>query len=102
MTNKIKSFSILQEDGNFQLLELKKNHERTLICWLNTDDNIVSIALFHKNEKPNALSHRVLLTKWGYPTYFISNMTTTEAANIVTLYLKDIQDENFWWETDKI
>ena len=98
----IDKFSVLQEDGNFKLLELKHINMRTLVCWLNTDDGIISIALFHNNEKPNSLSSKASLTQWGYPTYFISDMIDEkEAAKVVTLYLKDMLAKKFWWEIDK-
>ena len=99
MTKKIEPFPVLEEDGQFKLLEIKQINNRTLVCWVNTDDSIISLAIFHDSERPNEISQKASLSQWGYPTYFVSEMLDTEeASEIVTLYLKDMMANNFWWE----
>ena len=97
-----KPFSILEEDEGFILLELKQINSRTLICWYNPNYGDISVNLF-SNEQPNALSRRTTLSEWGYATKMITNLATpAEAAEVVSLYLQDMEKNNFWWEIDEL
>jgi hypothetical protein len=94
-------FSVLDQDENILLLERVISNGRTLICWINTDDDIISISLFNLFQRPNRLSRKSTKKIWGYPTHFVSNIETCqEAAEVVTLYVKDFEKENYWWEQD--
>lgn len=89
----------LSNQDEYKLLEEKTINNRTILCWYNSNDNIISISLFNTSEKPNELSRRSPLTNWGYVTYMATNMMTTkEASEVVSLYLKDMESNNFWWE----
>jgi len=93
--------SVLQEDGNFKLLEIKSINARTLLCWINTNDEIISVALFADEQECDEMDQKKL-TEWGYPTHFVSNIIfIEEASQVVSLYLKDMEDKNFWWEKIK-
>lgn len=89
----------INEENGWKLLEEKSINDRTLICWHNPNDNIISLVLFNLTEQPNALSQRSPYSNWGYVTYMVTNMyTPKEAAEVVGLYLKDMEKENYWWE----
>jgi hypothetical protein len=97
MSNKLGSFDILEEDDGWKLLEERSINDRTLVCWYNPNNQIISVALFHLTDNIRNIS--VKNDFWGFPTYYVTRMhTPTEAANIVSLYLKDMEDGNFWWE----
>ena len=97
-----KKLSVLSEDEGWKLLEQITINDRTLICWYNPDDKIISLSLFHLTEQPNEISKKSPYTTWGYVTYLTTNMmSVSEAAEVVSLYLKDIENENAWWEIDK-
>ena len=90
-------FETMEEDEGYKLLERKSVNDRTLICWYNPKEQQISLALFHtlKNFKGSSLYSR-----WGYPTYYVGGMyTEDEAAEVVSLYIKDMEADNCWWET---
>lgn len=92
---------VIQEDCGWKLLEQRTFNDITIICWFNPNDNIISLSLFNLVEQPNALSRRSPFTTWGFATYMVSNMMTVkEAAEVVGLYMKDIENNNLWWEKD--
>jgi len=94
-------FGIIEEDEGWLLLEQKTINKRTLISWYNPNSQTISLFLFHNTEKPNEFSQRATPSVWGYPTYFVTNMMTTkEASEVVSLYLQDMEKDNFWWEKD--
>lgn len=89
---------IKQEEG-WKLLEEKTINDRTLLAWYNPDDKIISLMLFHLIDQPNAVSLRSPYTTWGYVTHMATGIyNCKEAAEVVGLYLKDIENDNFWWE----
>lgn len=88
--------TVMDEDEGWKLLERKSINNRTLIAWYNPIDSIISIALFHLTEN---LRNSSTYTNWGYPVYFVTDMNTPkEAAEVVSLYLQDMEASNFWWE----
>ena len=90
---------VLEENDGWKLLEEKTFNDRTLVCWYNPNDSVISLMLFHLTDQPNEISQRSPYTTWGYMTYAVSGMyTCEEAANVVSLYLQDMEKENFWWE----
>jgi len=92
-------FNPLDEQDGWKLLEERSINDRTLVAWYNPDDSIISFAIMHLTEQPNALSLRSSYTTWGYITHMESMMyTTSEAAEVVSLYLQDMENENYWWE----
>ena len=92
---------VIQEDQGWKLLEEITVNDISLIAWYNPNDGVISLSLFNLIEQPNALSKRSPYTTWGWVTYMASQMTTTkEAAEVVGLYLKDIENNNIWWEKE--
>jgi hypothetical protein len=90
----------LEEDYGWLLLEKKTINDRTLICWYNPNDSIISLCLFHL-EPINRLSQSSPETTWGYATKLVTGMyTEKEAAEVVGLYLNDMETANYWWELD--
>lgn len=89
----------LAEEDGWKLLEEFTFNDRTIIAWYNADDGVISLILTHLTDKPNELSKRSPYTTWGYVTWMVSEMyTCEEAASVVSLYMKDMQKENYWWE----
>lgn len=89
----------IDEEEGWKLLERKSINDRTLICWHNPDTSVVSLCLFHLTEQPNELSKRSPYSTWGYATAFVTGMyTLSEASEVVSLYLQDMEKDNFWWE----
>lgn len=92
----------IDEDGEFKLLEQISINERTLIASYDCSKKTISLVLFHLTDQPNQVSRVVPESTWGYTTHFVDKMMTEkEAAEVVGLYLKDIETENFWWEKDR-
>ena len=86
---------------DWKLLEYITINDRTLLCYYNGDLNQSGLLIFHLTDTPNELSRRSPYATYGYCTHIVFNMhTLKEAAEIYGLYLKDINDENFWWEND--
>ena len=55
------------------------------------------MTIFHLTEKPTNMP--IVESTWGFVRLFIDKMLTTkEAAEVVGLYMKDIENENYWWE----
>ena len=89
----------IEENEGWKLLEQFTSNDRTIIAWYNPNDGIISLMLFHLTDQPNDLSQRSPYTTWGYMTHAASHMhTCKEAADVVSLYLKDLEQENYWWE----
>lgn len=99
MKKKLDIDNPIDADGDFKLLENRSINDRSLICWYNIVDKTYNLSIFHISEQPNELSKRSPYTTWGYMTYAASDMATaTEAAEVVGLYLQDIESDNCWWE----
>lgn len=89
----------LREEDGWKLLEERTFNDRTLIAWYNPNDSVISLIITHLCEQPNELSMRSPYTTWGYVTHFTTAMyTIKEAAEVVSLYLQDMEKENYWWE----
>ena len=89
----------IDEQDGWKLLEEYTFNDRTLIAWYNDDDGIISLILTHLTDQPNELSKRSPYTTWGYVTWMVSEMhTCEEAASVVSLYMQDMEKENWWWE----
>lgn len=83
----------------WKLLEQKTFNDITLLCWYNSDDKVIQMSLFNLTEQPNELSQRSPYTTWGYLTHFVQSMyNEKEAAEVVSLYLQDMENNNLWWE----
>jgi len=90
---------VLREEDGWKLLEEKTINDRTILVWYNPNDQVISLMLFNVSEQPNEVSKRSPYTTWGYVTFFASQMKTPkEAAEVVSLYLKDMENEKYWWE----
>ena len=89
----------IDENPERILLEKITINERSLVAWYEVESKSISLMLFHYDEQPNALSKLSPYTTWGYLTRAEEKMMSeAEAAEVVGLYLKDIENENFWWE----
>lgn len=89
----------IDEDSGWKLLEERTFNDRTLVAWYNPDDGIISLIITHYSDQPNELSKRSPYTTWGYITHMVSGLyTCKEAAEVVSLYMQDIEKENAWWE----
>jgi hypothetical protein len=91
----------IEVDGEYKLLENISINDRSLICWYNGDDKTYNISIFHLTDQPNSISKKSPLTTWGYCTFSICDIESViEAAEVVGLYLQDMEKANYWWETD--
>jgi len=89
----------IEQDEGWKLLEQITINYRTLIAWYNPDDSVISLMVSHLTDQPNELSRRSPCTTWGYVTHMVTGMyTCEEAGNVVSLYLQDIESDNYWWE----
>lgn len=89
----------IDEDETHKLLEQISINERTLVATYDIANKSISMVLFHLTEQPNQISKLAAESTWGYTTHFVDKMMTEkEAAEVVGLFLKDIENENFWWE----
>ena len=92
-------FDIIDEEDGWKLLEEFTRNDRTIIVWYNPNDGVISLIITHLDGQPNALSQRSPYTTWGYVTHMETKMMTeSEAAEVVGLYLKDMENDNWWWE----
>lgn len=92
-------FNPLDEKDEWKLLEEKSINDRSLIAWYNPEDGVISLAITNLTDQPNEMSKRSPYTTWGYITHMETYMQTpSEAAEVVSLYLQDMEKDNFWWE----
>ena len=93
------SLGIIREEDGWKLLEEKSINDRTILVWYNPDTKVISLMLFHVSDQPNELSKRSPDTTWGFVTFYATEMKTPkEAAEVVSLYLQDMEKSNFWLE----
>ena len=96
---KTPELSTLREEDGWKLLEEKTINDRTLLAWYNPREDMISLMIFHVSDQPNEFSKRSPHTNWGFATFWASEMKTPkEAAEVVSLYLKDMENERYWWE----
>jgi hypothetical protein len=89
----------LEEDDGWKLLEQRTINDRTIIAWYNPTTTNISLCLFHLTDQPNSLSLNSPYSTWGYVTHMETGMyTCKEAAEVVSLYLQDLENGNYWWE----
>jgi hypothetical protein len=86
-------------DKDWKLLEEVSWNDRTIIVWYNSDQKMISLVMFNLTDQPNELSKKAPYSNWGFLTHYVSQMySEKEAASVVSLYLKDMESENYWWE----
>ena len=91
-----------KEVDGWKLLEERTISDRTLIAWYNPNEKVISLIICHISEQPNQLSRKSPYSNWGYVTHFVTRMhTPKEAAEVVSLYLQDMENDRCWWEKDK-
>lgn len=91
----------IEEDDGWLLLCRETLNDRTIIMWFNGYTDQVNMSIFHQFEQPNAFSRRAKESQWGFMTHFVENIKTEEeATQLVNLYLKDMDEDNIWWEKD--
>lgn len=91
----------IEEDEGWQLFAREIINKRTLICYSAPNTGLFNISLFHLTKQPNLLSQTTPKSPWGYATYCIRDIITdTEATELVNLYLIDMFNNDFWWETE--
>ena len=96
-------FKVIEEEDGWKILEKFTINDRTLLCWHSPNTETTSLSLFHLTDQPNDLSKRSNITQWGYTTHHIPQFQSLpEAAEVVSLFLQDMEKENFWWEIDKL
>jgi len=89
------------DTDNVKLLEEISINDRTIISWYDADFDKYSIIIFHLYEQPNAMAKQCECSTWGYPTHLITNISTMyEAVEVFTLFLKDFESQNYWWENE--
>jgi hypothetical protein len=90
----------IDEKDGWKLLDNFCFNDRTLIAWYNPDTSSIGMFITHLSEQPNELSKLAPESTWGFITHHVSAIyTCKEAAELVELYIKDMKDENYWWET---
>lgn len=86
-------------DDGWRLLEQVTFNDRTLLCWYNADNSTIGLFLFNAFDRPNEMSKKSPESTYGYVTHSVSSIyTEKEAAEVVGLYLKDLENDNIWWE----
>ena len=89
-----------ENDKEWKKLEEKSINDRSLIAWYNPESKDFSLVIFHLTDQPNEISKKAPLSTWGFLTHYISGMyTAKEAAEVVSLYLQDMENDRFWWES---
>lgn len=89
----------IDEEDGWKLLEEFTFNDRTLVAWYNPNSGVFSLLTTHITDQPNELSKRSPHTTWGYVTHIVSGIyTCTEASEVVSLYMKDLESNNAWWE----
>jgi hypothetical protein len=87
------------EDKSWKLLEEKSINDRTIIVWYSPEKKMISLVLFNLTDQPNEISKKAPHSNWGFLTHYISQMySEKEAAEVVSLYLKDMESGKAWWE----
>lgn len=87
------------ETNKSRLLEEKTINDRSLVCWYEEDTKQAKFMIFHLTDQPNEISKKSPYTNWGYLTLLITGIyTLQEAAQVVSLYLQDMEKDNCWWE----
>jgi hypothetical protein len=88
-------------DDKWRLLEEYTFNGITILAYYNGELKQSGILLFNYEKQPNELSKKSPNTHWGFVTHCVFNMhTLSEVAEVFGLYLKDIENENLWWEKD--
>jgi hypothetical protein len=83
----------------WKLLEQKSINDRTIVVWYNPQEAVISLIIFHLTDQPNEFSKQSPYSTWGWATYYTSQMyTEKEAAEVVSLFLQDMESDNYWWE----
>ena len=96
---RLKTITNQVNSDRFKLLEQISINERSLVASYDCNEKTINLVLFNLTEQPNKISKSAPKSTWGYATHFVDKMMTEkEAAEVVGLYLKDIENENFWWE----
>lgn len=90
---------IIEEDEGWLLLARRTFNDRTVICWQNGETKEFNIALFNL-ERSNTFSLEAKDTRWGFMTHWVEKLTQLEATEISNKFLKDLEQENIWWEKE--
>ena len=87
----------IDEDNDIKLLEQITINDRSLVATYDKKKKNFQMTIFHLTEKPTNMP--IVESTWGFVRLFVDKMLTTkEAAEVVGLYMKDIENENYWWE----
>lgn len=86
-------------NDDWKLLEWITINDITLLCYYNGDLKQSGICIFNLEEQLTELATKSPYSTWGYCEYAIFNLhTLKEAAEVYGLYLKDLQNNNLWWQ----
>lgn len=90
------------ENEDVKFLENISFNDRSLVAYYDPSIKTYVIILFHVSEQPNEVSKKSPYSTWGYATRVSGGIyNAKEAAEVVGFFLKDLLDENYWWEFDK-
>jgi len=75
-------------------------NNRFIMTWKSVTCEGYMIGIFNKLEPINDFSKN-FNTQWGYMTYFAPHISSfEELSDLYRLYITDIQNKNYWWESD--
>lgn len=74
-------------------------NDRSIVVWYDNSTSKVSFMLFHLTDQVNENAKKSPYTTWGYCTGMITNnMSISEAGEVISRYIQDMENENYWWE----
>lgn len=86
------------EQGMVKLEEYSFN-DRSIVVWYDVHKKLASLMLFHLTDQVNEQAQKSPYTTWGYCTGILLNqMTIPEAGVVISKYIRDMENENYWWE----
>lgn len=90
------------EEDEMRLIQEISYAGRTILTWYNTTQKFFGFTIFNYRDQPNICSKLHSLTQWGYVTYNgVGIAEYKEASEVVTHYITDLFDRDFWWENDE-
>ncbi len=87
-----------------EIVDFLRNFEkgRAAIGFLDRSNGTFVIGLFHDTDPVNVMAKIAGFTAYGYLTYMTHIIPKKEELiELLELYKKDVNDANFWWESDE-
>lgn len=86
---------------DIRIVEEISCNERTIVSWYDIAQKKFSFGIFNFTDQPNVMSKLSVESHWGWTVYLSEPMENpTEASEVFSLFLKDILEENYWFEDD--